>query len=75
MLEDSGFAIERSEHMDQDIEFGPWVQRMRCAESTVARLKAMLGEEPLASFLKPRRTDAGLMFTLQEAIIVARKPS
>jgi ubiquinone/menaquinone biosynthesis C-methylase UbiE len=75
LLEDSGFAIERSEHMDQDIEFGPWVQRMRCAESTVARLKAMLGEEPLASFLKPRRTDAGLMFTLQEAIIVARKPS
>ena len=50
------------------------VQRMRCAESTVARLKAMLGEEPLASFLKPRET-AGLMFTLQEAIIVARKPS
>ena len=75
LLEDAGFAVEHSEHMDQDIEFGPWVQRMRCAESTVARLKAMLGEEPLASFLKPLETDAGLMFTLQEAIIVARKPS
>ncbi len=33
------------------------------------------GEEPLASLLKPRETDAGLVFTLQEAIIVARKPS
>jgi len=56
--------------MDQDIEFDPWVQRMRCAGSTIARLKAMLGEEPLASLLKPRET-----FTLQEAIIIARKPS
>jgi hypothetical protein len=33
-------------------------------------LKAMLGEEPLASLLKPRET-----FTLQEAMIIARKPS
>jgi hypothetical protein len=61
--------------MDQDIEFDPWVQRMRYAGSTIARLKAMLGEEPLASLLKPRETDAGLVFTLQEAIIIARKPS
>ena len=38
-------------------------------------LKTMLGEEPLASLLKPRETDAGLVFTLQEAIIIARKPS
>jgi len=70
LLEDAGFAVEHSEHMDQDIEFDPWVQRMRCAGSTIARLKAMLGEEPLASLLKPRET-----FTLQEAIIIARKPS
>ena len=75
LLEDAGFAVEHSEHMDQDIEFDPWVQRMRCAGSTIARLKAMLGEEPLASLLKPRETDAGLVFTLQEAIIIARKPS
>ena len=75
LLEDAGFAVEHSEHMDQDIEFDPWVQRMRYAGSTIARLKAMLGEEPLASLLKPRETDAGLVFTLQEAIIIARKPS
>ena len=45
------------------------------AGSTIARLKAMLGEEPLASLLKPRETDGGVVFTLQEAIIIARKPS
>jgi ubiquinone/menaquinone biosynthesis C-methylase UbiE len=74
LLEAAGFTVEHSEQMDQDIEFGPWVQRMRCADSTIARLKTMLGDEPLKSFLKPRQTDAGLAFTLQEAIIVARKP-
>lgn len=48
---------------------------MRCADSTVARLKAMLADEPLASLLGPRETEAGLVFTLQEAIVVARKPA
>jgi ubiquinone/menaquinone biosynthesis C-methylase UbiE len=74
LLETAGFTVEHSEHMDQDIEFGPWVQRMRCSESAIARLKAMLASEPLTSLLKPSETDAGLLFTLQEAIIVARKP-
>ena len=75
LLEDAGFTVEHREHRDQDIEFDPWMQRMRCADSTIARLKAMLGEEPLTSLLKPRETDGGVVFTLQEAIIIARKPS
>jgi ubiquinone/menaquinone biosynthesis C-methylase UbiE len=75
LLGSARFTVEHSEHMDQDIEFGPWVQRMRCADSTVARLKAMLTDEPLASLLRPRETEAGLVFTLQEAIVVARKPA
>lgn len=75
LLSSLGVTVEHSEHMDQDIEFGPWVQRMRCADSTVARLKAMLADEPLASLLRPRETEAGLVFTLQEAIVVARKPA
>jgi len=75
MLGDAGFVVEASEHMDQPIEFDPWTARMRCDPPTVARLKALLGEEPLRSFLKPRESDAGLAFTLQEAIIVARKPA
>jgi len=75
LLGSAGFTVGHSEHMDQDIEFGPWVQRMRCADSTIARLKTMLADEPLASLLRPRETEAGLVFTLQEAIVVARKPA
>ena len=61
--------------MDQDLEFGPWVTRMRCDEVTVARLRALLREQPLRDLLKPRDTETGTMFTLQEGIIVARKPA
>jgi hypothetical protein len=60
--------------MDQDIEFAPWVERMRCSETTVARLRAMLASEPLHGFLRPRETGNGLVFTLQEGIILAGKP-
>jgi len=73
LLERGGFAIVHQEHIDQDIAFRPWVQRMRCNAETIGRLKAMLGDVALARFLKPRKSKEGLMFTLQEAIIVARK--
>jgi len=75
LLADTGFTVEYREHMDQPIEFAPWTARMRCDAPTVARLKGLLGEEPLRSFLRPREGDGGLVFTLQEAIIVARKPA
>ena len=74
LLDAAGFIVEHSEQMDQDIEFGPWVQRMRCADSAIARLKTMLADESLKALLKPREADGSLVFTLQEAIIVARKP-
>ena len=48
---------------------------MRCDAPTVTRLEALLGTEPLRSFLRPRDSDNGRIFTLQEAIIVARKPA
>jgi ubiquinone/menaquinone biosynthesis C-methylase UbiE len=74
VLGKAGFEIAAAEHMDQDLEFGPWVARMRCDEATTARLKDMLREEPLRVFLKPRETPSGLAFTLKEGIILARKP-
>ncbi len=61
--------------MDQDIAFTPWVERMRCTPATVGQLQAMLDTDPLRGFLKPRPGDGGLAFTLQEAIIIARKPA
>jgi ubiquinone/menaquinone biosynthesis C-methylase UbiE len=75
LLGDQGFVVMHSETMDQLIEFGPWTARMRCTAPTIARLEALLHEEPLRSYLRPHKSDAGLAFTLQEAIVVARKPA
>ena len=74
---------ERIEHLvrgevldaNQDIVFDPWTQRMRCDAATVAQLKAMLAEPRLELFLRPRTTSDDLTFTLQEAIVVAKKPA
>lgn len=74
LLETAGFELRHSEWMDQDIEFGPWVARMRCSEPTVARLRDLLNAEPLKSFLRPCLGEQGPVFTLREGVIVARKP-
>ena len=74
LVQTAGFVDARTERMDQDIGFDAWAQRMRCDAVTVAGLEAMLVQEPLHTFLKPRTTVHGPLFTLQEAIIVARKP-
>lgn len=73
LLEQSGLKIAASEVLDQDIAFDPWVSRMRCAPEIVTRLKSLLSTEPLHSLLRPRDTEAGVVFTLREAIIVASK--
>ncbi len=73
LLGNSGFAVAEREEMDQAIAFAPWVARMRCPAPTIARLEALLHEDPLRSYLRPRTEDGGLHFTLREAIIVARK--
>ena len=75
LLEDTGFVDLREERLDQDIAFEPWTKRMRCDAATVGRLQAMLATDgALRAFLRPREEDGASMFTLQEAIIVARKP-
>ncbi len=75
LLGHSGFAVAQCEEMDQAIAFAPWVARMRCSAPTVARLEALLYEEPLRSYLRPHVADGALAFTLREAIIIARKPA
>lgn len=74
LLDDVGFAGARYELLDQDIAFAPWTARMRCSSDTIARLAAMLETDPLRGFLRPREESGERFFTLQEAIIVARKP-
>lgn len=75
LMKTAGFRDARSELLDQDIAFVAWTQRMRCTPETVARLDAMLHNDPLLRpFLRPRQENGGLIFTLQEAIVVAHKP-
>jgi ubiquinone/menaquinone biosynthesis C-methylase UbiE len=74
LLTRAGFALTHTEQLDQDIEFAPWVERMRCNEQTVARLRHLLDDLPLSDLLKPRETESGLVFTLQEGVIVGEKP-
>ncbi len=74
LIGDAGLTLVSSEVMDQDIPFGPWVERMRCTTATVSRLKEMLASEPLREFLRPHETEDGYTFTLREAIVLARKP-
>ncbi len=75
LMNKSGFAIASTELLDQDIAFGPWTQRMRCTPETVQVLTSMLQNDILLrTFLRPREENGALTFTLQEAIIVAKKP-
>jgi ubiquinone/menaquinone biosynthesis C-methylase UbiE len=74
LLADAGFTVTHAECLDKEIEFGTWVQRMRSSEATTARLKEILREEPLRSFLKPREAASGPDFTLTEGILLGRKP-
>jgi SAM-dependent methyltransferase len=71
----AGLHLKHSERLPKDMEFAPWAARMTADAATVARLRAMLeeGSPALQAFLKPRLEAGQLWFTLDEAIIIARK--
>jgi ubiquinone/menaquinone biosynthesis C-methylase UbiE len=75
MLSDTGFEILHKERLPKDMEFQPWAERLGADAATVERLRTMLteGTPTLKAFLKPRLEDGNLWFTLDEAIVVARK--
>ncbi len=75
VIREAGLTLTASEVMDQDIPFEPWVTHMRCAPATVARLREQLEAEPLRGLLRPREDGDGLVFSLREAIVLARKPA
>jgi len=77
VLSDTGFIVAHTERLPKDMEFEPWAERMGCDKATVERLRAMLaGAAPaLAAFLKPRTEGGKLWFTLDEAIVISRKPT
>jgi ubiquinone/menaquinone biosynthesis C-methylase UbiE len=76
VLSDTGFEILHKERLPKDMEFQPWGERLGSDATTIARLRSMLtdGSPALQAFLKPRADGAKLWFTLDEAILIARKP-
>ena len=74
LMEKCGFSIAHHEHIDQEVPFDAWTARMRCDKATVTRLRVALQDQPLKGFLRPHTGENGFAFTLQEAIILARKP-
>jgi ubiquinone/menaquinone biosynthesis C-methylase UbiE len=71
----AGLAVLHREILPKAMEFAPWAQRMDVDPATVARLRSMLetGTPALKAFLRPRRDAGALWFSLDEALMVARK--
>jgi len=77
VLNARGFKVTHKERLPKDMEFQPWAERMGCDPATVSRLRTMLtgGAPALKAFLRPREEEGKLWFTLDEAIVIARKPA
>jgi ubiquinone/menaquinone biosynthesis C-methylase UbiE len=71
----AGLALAHREILPKDMEFAPWAARMGVDAGTVAQLRSMLegGTPALNAFLRPRLDGGTLWFTLDEAIVIARK--
>jgi ubiquinone/menaquinone biosynthesis C-methylase UbiE len=76
VFQDAGFEVLHTERLPKDMEFEPWAQRMGADATTIGRLRSMLteGSPALKAFLKPREIEGQLWFTLDEAILIGRKP-
>jgi ubiquinone/menaquinone biosynthesis C-methylase UbiE len=77
LITDSGLEITHKERIAKDMEFQPWAERLGADAATIERLREMLTQAApaLAAFLKPRLEAGSLWFTLDEAILIARKPA
>ena len=78
VLADTGFELLHKERLPKDMEFQSWAERLGSDATTTERLRSMLtdGSPALRAFLKPRVDgDKLLWFTLDEALLIARKPA
>ena len=73
----AGLEVLHREILPKAMEFAPWAARMDVDAATVVRLRSMLegGTPALKAFLKPRLEAGGLWFSLDEAVVTARKPA
>ncbi len=77
VLADTGFEVMHKERLPKDMEFQSWAERLGSDPATIEKLRSMLsdGSPALQAFLKPRTDDGKLWFTLDEAVLIARKPA
>jgi ubiquinone/menaquinone biosynthesis C-methylase UbiE len=77
LITDTGFELVHKERLPKDMEFQPWAERLGASPDIIERLRAMLieGTPALRAFLRPRVEGENLWFTLDEAIVIARKPN
>jgi ubiquinone/menaquinone biosynthesis C-methylase UbiE len=71
----AGLDVLHQEILPKAMEFPPWVARMDADAATTQRLRSMLenGTPALKAFLRPRIDAGALWFTLDEAILIARR--
>ena len=72
---EAGLAVQRSESFKKDRDLDAWADRSGCGEATKEKLRALLREAPEGprAFLNPRIDGTRFTFSLEEAIIIARK--
>ena len=76
LIGDTGFAVAHQERLAKDMAFQPWAERLGADAATIDRLGETLGQAApaLQTFLRPRQTGGALWFTVQELVIIAKKP-
>jgi ubiquinone/menaquinone biosynthesis C-methylase UbiE len=75
LIADVGFTVGHHERLAKDMDFQPWAERLGADPATINRLRQILLQDnpALTTFLQPRQVDGALWFTVQEAVIIARK--
>jgi ubiquinone/menaquinone biosynthesis C-methylase UbiE len=77
LITDIGFGVTHQERLPKAMEFLPWAERLGADTPTINRLREILAQASasptLTAFLQPRLIDGSLWFTVQEAVIIARK--
>ncbi len=77
LVSSAGFEVEHLEKLSKSLEFTPWAERMEATPEAVARLKSILNDSSpaLRAYLRPEQRNGELYFTLDEVLLVARRPA
>jgi hypothetical protein len=74
-LTEAGLRVEHVESARKEIEFEPWADRMGAGAEKKEKLRSLLAQarEGARAFFEPRGEGDQFRFSLEEAILIARK--